>query len=948
MTDLTDAFGCDDIRTQAARVRALARALLADVHLADDVSQQFLLGQITAPHRRNGAAQPGWVAGALRHLASKAWRSDERRRRREQAGRSPETSVCPAEAMQKAETLQRVVTAAMALDEPYRSTILMRYLEDRSVDEVARAMGVPSSTVRVRSKRGLEKLRERLRSDLGAAFAVVLHRFTEAPPPAAVASSGPSDVAPSTYLQGTTSMKPLLLSAAAVGVASVTTVALLWNRDAHPAGPVGPAEDTGVTWAAGEGAARERADSAGARRPVVREVSEGTAAEAPGPVLRGHVLDNRGRPVGGAKVEAFERGVGAATAPAVAEATTDAAGVFSLEGPNAHGDRDLAVTADGHAAVLQRASLESSRVTLHPAAVLLGTVRDEQTGRALAGITVRTKGLDRRVGSLRPWIEASTDAEGAFRLVGVPAEKRVALHLARPGGVPQVTTVNLQARVENQRTISLGSGTAMELLVVDADQGHAIPDARVFAKRLASELVGQTDAYGKLGVMVPPRAPEGVFDAGLRFEVHAAGYATTVRRMSGATAEMRVPMVPTGRIEGVVRDGTGKAVAGAKVSWEDQPLLFLRERGDGTEPRGFVGVATVGADSRETVTDSTGAFTLPHVVAAVEGALMQRGRLRVVSGARSVTLGDVLPEEPGETRQLEVSLAAGVELAGRALVNGEGAPAWIQLEGEGVQRSGQANPNGTFSFRDLAPGTYQVSAVAARAPARAAPVVVQVEADVRDVELSMSGDFAELRGRVLRQDGSPATGLMVRAILDERGASTSDAAESFEIGLGGGVVKSKPEVAAEPSVPAGLFADASAGATVAEDGSFSILVAASDSDARYELTVFDGTFTASKNGVEPGEEALLTVPAFLPVRFEIPGATTETRISGHWAQEATGQRFTLGPMETQLASDGIMMLRLPVGQVRLVLDGAGLEKALELQVPAAGFVSALRLGLEGR
>ena len=55
-----------------------------------------------------------------------------------------------------------LVDMVLALDEPYRTTVLVRYFDDLSPNEVAERLGVPPSTVRSRLQRGLHALRSRM------------------------------------------------------------------------------------------------------------------------------------------------------------------------------------------------------------------------------------------------------------------------------------------------------------------------------------------------------------------------------------------------------------------------------------------------------------------------------------------------------------------------------------------------------------------------------------------------------------------------------------------------------------------------------------------------------------------------------------------------------------------------------------------------------------------
>jgi DNA-directed RNA polymerase specialized sigma24 family protein len=59
--------------------------------------------------------------------------------------------------------LQRLVAELiLELEEPYRSTVLLRFYEERTASEIARREGVAAATVRWRLKEGLGRLRARL------------------------------------------------------------------------------------------------------------------------------------------------------------------------------------------------------------------------------------------------------------------------------------------------------------------------------------------------------------------------------------------------------------------------------------------------------------------------------------------------------------------------------------------------------------------------------------------------------------------------------------------------------------------------------------------------------------------------------------------------------------------------------------------------------------------
>src|SRR5262249_16334684 len=61
-----------------------------------------------------------------------------------------------------ADTLRRLTACIVALPEPYRGTLLARYLRDLSPRAIATEMGVPVRTVKTRLQRGLRHLRAQL------------------------------------------------------------------------------------------------------------------------------------------------------------------------------------------------------------------------------------------------------------------------------------------------------------------------------------------------------------------------------------------------------------------------------------------------------------------------------------------------------------------------------------------------------------------------------------------------------------------------------------------------------------------------------------------------------------------------------------------------------------------------------------------------------------------
>ncbi|HEX5136588.1 MAG TPA: sigma-70 family RNA polymerase sigma factor, partial [Planctomycetota bacterium] len=89
------------------------------------------------------AALKAWLARVGRNLALTALRREKSRLRRERAGARPEGQPSASDAAARLERHRLVVEAVLALEEPFRSAILLRFYEDLPPKEIARQLGVP-------------------------------------------------------------------------------------------------------------------------------------------------------------------------------------------------------------------------------------------------------------------------------------------------------------------------------------------------------------------------------------------------------------------------------------------------------------------------------------------------------------------------------------------------------------------------------------------------------------------------------------------------------------------------------------------------------------------------------------------------------------------------------------------------------------------------------------
>lgn len=139
-------------------VRSIARGLLADASLTDDVEQETWLAALRKPP--TGAAPRAWLRRVATNFVKLTNRRTARRAARERIVAKPE-AIDSAGAMVERELLRkRVVEAVLTLEEPYRSTLILRFYEGLPPREIARRAGAPVATIHTRTQRGLARLRE--------------------------------------------------------------------------------------------------------------------------------------------------------------------------------------------------------------------------------------------------------------------------------------------------------------------------------------------------------------------------------------------------------------------------------------------------------------------------------------------------------------------------------------------------------------------------------------------------------------------------------------------------------------------------------------------------------------------------------------------------------------------------------------------------------------------
>ncbi|NUN53837.1 MAG: carboxypeptidase regulatory-like domain-containing protein, partial [Planctomycetaceae bacterium] len=387
-----------------------------------------------------------WLATLLRNTAWKARRAEDRRGRREGDAPSPSPAPSPADLVAEAETHERVVRAVLSLEEPFRSTVLLRWFEDLPPQEMSRRLGVPPDTVKSRLRRAQESLRAKLTSEEegdARRWMALLVPLARAARPGTGSAPSPPDTGPApgptvpataaTAASGGIAMA-MGSKAAAVAVAAAALLflaggtAFLLGRDlGEAAGPVVPPGHRGPMPPAAEGDAPS---------------SPGAALD-PGPPDRAALLeitvtDLSGQPVAGAaaslhlqpREEIARHALHAAAPlpaaiPALRSGTTDAGGRCLLEFPDGEVFA-LVVNATGYAPAARefpRPGTAGDRtpvaIALERACSLEGVVIDA-AGKPVAGAEVRAR--NQRPPAEPPWNggAATTGTDGRFRIEGLP------------------------------------------------------------------------------------------------------------------------------------------------------------------------------------------------------------------------------------------------------------------------------------------------------------------------------------------------------------------------------------------------------------------------------------------------------------------------------------------------------------------------------------------------
>jgi RNA polymerase sigma-70 factor (ECF subfamily) len=375
-----------DLLAEANWIRALARSLVADASTADDVVQETWLAILKRPPRVGQPLRP-WLAKVVRNFARMRRRGESNRRRREEASARREAVPATTQMVEKVEVQRVLADAVLQLEEPFRSTVLLRYFEGLSAAEIARRTDTPAGTVRWRLKRGLDDLRRSLDDERGGRagwFGVVL----------AIAEGPGAPAGLGTLISAPIPVALALFFGLVTIVAAVFGPRVFDRAERGGVLAVAPVAETDVDRSESKASPLTGAPD-DARRPAesplreLRSSSEGV--KGLGRSIQARVVDPSGQPLEGALLE----GAGGSVRSSEAGELTLALGSWG------GAPVDVVIRAEGYVPHRDQVRVPDGRPThlgsivLEAAGAVRGRVLDEN-GRPVAGAPVSIEALGSR------------------------------------------------------------------------------------------------------------------------------------------------------------------------------------------------------------------------------------------------------------------------------------------------------------------------------------------------------------------------------------------------------------------------------------------------------------------------------------------------------------------------------------------------------------------------
>jgi RNA polymerase sigma-70 factor (ECF subfamily) len=489
-------------------IRELARHMVADAHVAEDIAQEACVAALEKPPAppENELRLRAWLASVMRNALRQRGRSEQRREAREERAARSERTESSDRLVERVALERALAAAVLELDEPYRTTLLLRFFEDLPPREIARREQVSVNTVHSRITRGLARLRERFDREHGNR-AMWMGMFV----PLAAKSSGGITAVPATIGGWIVNAKVMLGLVGVVVIGTLVALSTLTKDETSASSGSAPVAASALDRSAQslasnappatiEGHTERAPGIAAADRPLAAKTPANDAATGASRTIRGRVLDEQAAPLSGVRVHLED------ATPAI-ETESGAGGRFELTTSATSGRISAASPrwVSVRAGVFQPGATVDPLVIVAPSIDLGGQVVDPD-GQSLSRVRVDLRlprGFETRFAQI---LEATsvlgwgtfTDDDGRFDLEHMPRVEGSTLGAVADGyqpasvACPMLTDRGVVIALKRPEVELHG---ALRGQVLDQN-GAGVPEARV-AAGLTSTLC---DAQGMFAI----------------------------------------------------------------------------------------------------------------------------------------------------------------------------------------------------------------------------------------------------------------------------------------------------------------------------------------------------------------------------------------------------------------------------------------------------------------
>jgi RNA polymerase sigma-70 factor (ECF subfamily) len=719
---------------ESSWVHGLVARLSRDAAAAEDVVQDTWVAALESPAPLDARGESGlraWLAAVARNLALKRRTQEDVRRRHERAAARAESraDVDPLDQLGRLQLQRALADALLALDEPYRTAVVSRYLDGLGYDELARREEISRVAARQRVSRGLALLRGRLERAHGPggtgehAFALLLAAFGAH---SARVGALPGTVAESMggILLGTKTTVGVVVAAAVLtGVVVLGPWSESERREDPPA--VAAREPSAPAGAAGEAATDPDPGAPASVRVAAGEIGRAAGGEErrglrATAVLRVAVVDREGRPVSGAVLgRALEDG-----RPAGGGVTDDAGRVDLVLPLEPGGLLEPQRVHVGHERFVPASFVpggppgEEHTVVLAALPWLELRLLDEEGVPITAGAAVRIVVQDADPAEEdegRSHHDAVRTPDGVLRLPALPVGRMVRLRAGATGFIAHEEEVDLLLRGDDgsRMEVVLQRGVTVRGIVLDAAAREPMPGANVWADSYRHDMGWMTprtttDDAGRFvleGVEAKPHETEdGHLLAKLSVYAESDGHSTERLGLQLHTwndageYEMELLLEPTSsHVTGTVR-------------WPDG------------EPAPLVYVHAIDAlhDSWTVMTDQEGGFALSDLAPGDLHVLVRSGGIAGDEPLSAALLRTQIGPDLGEHLELEL-VSCTQRIAGRVVdvdgqpVEGLAVTLRYRHRADGLTMGidgadTRTDAEGRYAFEGLPPGAFGVYA----------------------------------------------------------------------------------------------------------------------------------------------------------------------------------------------------------------------------------------------